>query len=161
MQKVDGSSPFIRSSETRWKRRVFLCADVAEDGCIYAVNDFDEAFRFWPHRADPQARWVLGCPGAIEWAPVADEFVVPADFSWVFHAKKWDTEERITLSGQPLLDAFEVHRPALLSTVLVEETRLPPNYEELRASSRELDAMMKVALKEADRIRKEDARRSR
>ncbi len=45
--------------------------------------------------------------------PVADEFVVPADFSWVFHAKTWDTGERITLSGQPLLDAFELHRPAL------------------------------------------------
>ncbi len=48
-----------------------------------------------------------------------------------------------------------------LSTVLVEETRLPPSYEELRASKRELDAMMKVALKEADRMRKEDSRRSR
>ena len=29
MQKVDGSSPFIRSSETGWSRRVFLCPDDA------------------------------------------------------------------------------------------------------------------------------------
>lgn len=133
----------------------------AEDGCIYAVNDFYDAYRFWPHRADPQARWMLGCPGAIEWNTVADEFVVPADFSWVFHAKKWDTGERITLSGQALLDAFELHRPQLFSTVLVEETPPPVSYEELRASHREMDAMMKVALNEADRIRKEDSRRSR
>ena len=27
MQKVDGSSPFIRSSETRWKRRVSCFQD--------------------------------------------------------------------------------------------------------------------------------------
>jgi hypothetical protein len=27
MQEVEGSSPFIRSSETRWKRRVFCCQD--------------------------------------------------------------------------------------------------------------------------------------
>ena len=27
MQKVEGSSPFIRSSETRWKRLVSCCQD--------------------------------------------------------------------------------------------------------------------------------------
>jgi hypothetical protein len=133
----------------------------AEDGFIYAVNDFYDAYRFWPHRADPQARWVFGCPGSIEWNPIADEFVVPVDFSWVFHAKNWETGDRITLSGQALLDAFELHRPELLSTVVVEEQRPPTSYEELRASKREMDAMMKVALKEADEYAKRHSRPSR
>lgn len=82
---------------------------------------------------------------------------MPADFSWVFHAKNWDTGDRITLSGQALLNAFELHRPELLSTVIVEETRTPASHEELRASERELDAM-KVALKEADEHAKTHSR---
>jgi hypothetical protein len=131
-----------------------------EDGFIYAVNDFHDAYRFWPHKADTHEQWMLGCPGAIEWNPVADEFVVPADFSWVFHAKSWESGDRITLSGHALLDAFEVHRPRLLSTILVEEKPPPPSYYELHEAAREMDATMKVVLKEADEYAKRHSKGS-
>jgi hypothetical protein len=49
---------------------------------------------------------------------------VPPDFSWVFHAHETYNDERevsgerIALSGQALLDAFERHKPRLLATVI-------------------------------------------
>jgi len=49
---------------------------------------------------------------------------VPRDYSWVFHASEVHNDEReligerITLSGQALLDAFQRHKPQLLADVI-------------------------------------------
>jgi hypothetical protein len=91
---------------------------------IWAVDGDYNASRFWPHRADASERWALGVPGARDWNPVWENFIVPPDYSWVFHASEAYNDEReligerITLSGQALLDAFERHKPRLLANVI-------------------------------------------
>jgi hypothetical protein len=76
------------------------------DGFVYGVSDYT-VYRFWPHRGDPSAQWLLGWPGAIEWDWSADSFIVPPDFSWVLRA----TDDRISISGDALLAAYERYRP--------------------------------------------------
>ena len=144
-----------------------LRAVTPRDGFVYAVSDYD-AYRFWPHTADPQAPWVLGLPGATEWSAFDGSFVVPPDFSWVLHATQWldeegsPSEERITLSGQPLLDAFERYRPQLFSQVVMDAVRPTFSYEELKSREREMDAAMKIVLREAREYeRRHEARRKK
>ncbi len=46
MQKVEGSSPFIRSSETRWKRRVLCFQNGGRSGEIgVRVSSWVSSFR--------------------------------------------------------------------------------------------------------------------
>jgi hypothetical protein len=95
----------------------------APDEFIYALDGDYNAFRLWPHRADASERWALGVPGARDWNHHWENFIVPPDFSWVFHADQNYNDERqisgetVTLSGQALLDAFEKHKPRLFVKV--------------------------------------------
>ena len=85
----------------------------AADGFLHAADTDYDAYRFYPHFAEPAHPWVIGVPGAIDWNDVWEDFIVPPDFSWVFTPDV--VEGGITLSGQALIDAFSRSKPSLFS----------------------------------------------
>jgi hypothetical protein len=106
------------------KLLVVLRSLTAPDGFIYAVSwdhplPVFDAYRFWPHRAEPTAPWAVGIPSAAGWDEWWSEYVFAPDSSWGLMGEVIENEWRgLVLFGQPLLDAVERNKPSLLSKIV-------------------------------------------
>ena len=83
------------------------------DDFIFALDCEYEGYRFWPHRAVAGEPWPLRVPGPEAYYSL----YAPLDYAWGFFVG-W---AHVEVFGQPLLDAFERHKPEILSKVTARD----------------------------------------
>ena len=85
---------------------------------IHAVTTGYLAYRLWPHRADPTKPWPLDIGDFNQVRGRGDEaFILEVGYSWGFCVSTNYLAlrtEAVSIFGQPLIDAFEKHKPRLL-----------------------------------------------
>ena len=104
------------------------------DDLVFALDYEHDGYLFWPHKAVAGEPWPLRVPG-----PEAfDSFYAPPDYTWGFYVS-WTSVE---VFGQPLLEAFDRHKPEILTKVIARdgvELPMPPLTElEQKRVEREL-----------------------
>jgi Protein of unknown function (DUF2716) len=99
------------------------CTD--RDGYVYAVDGPDETFRcfrFWPHRGYKGMAWL------VDLVPRGrDTVFVSHDFAWAIYATRGfdrSVDWALSISGQPLLDAFRSLQPRALSRAVRVDGRV-------------------------------------
>jgi hypothetical protein len=83
------------------------------DDFIFALDCEYEGYRFWPHRAVADEPWPLRVPGPEAYYSL----YAPPEYTWGFFVG-W---AHVEVFGQPLLDAFEQHKPEILSKVTARD----------------------------------------